>query len=440
MNKKKLYIYGLTCGTLAIIPTIYNSYWALFLSSAAGLSAAGMATVMSIIGIADVISIIVVSFIIQKCNLKSGKFRFWVLFGGIIAAITRVFAFSTIGSGSVAYYAVLIVISSFMFNLAYCAYMGMIPIISDTQEGRMKAVSAQQQMVAVFAIIISLIGVSVIKTAGYAVLNIISAAFIIVSLIPMYIATRDIDVYKPAEKMSQAEIEAQPSTWDMIRLIVNVPMIIYLLGSICKVVGSIGLTMLVSYYYTYAYGDMKLLTYYLTLSTVLQLIGASLAPFVNKLLKGNRNTFAFGLAFYSTCLIVAFFVGHSALLFTIMLSVGYMGWAVSHTADAAYYSYIGDYVEYKHGKNIQPFLMSLLSLAIKIGIAISSIVVGWGLVAIGFDANNVTEAAKTGIQHLTIILPVIVLAIGAIVTIFSPLSEKRITEIKNELHKRHNAA
>lgn len=440
MNKKKLYIYGLADGTLALIPTIYNSFWALFLSSAAGLSTAGTAAVMSIIGFADVISIILVSFIIQKCNLKSGKFRFWVLFGGVIAAITRVFAFSTIGYGSIGYYAILIVISSCMYNLAYSAYMGMIPIISDTQEGRMKAVSIQQQMVAIFAIIISLIGVTVINRAGYATLNIISAVFIIVSLIPMYITTKDVDVYKPVEKMSKAEIEAQPSTWDMIRLIANVPMFIYLIGSICKVVGSIGLVMLVSYYYTYAYGDMNLLTYYLTLSTVLQLIGASLAPFVNKLIKGNRNTFAFGLAIYSICLLVAFLVGHSAVLFTIMLSVGYMFWAVSHTADAAYYSYIGDYVEYKHGKNIQPLLMSLLSLAIKIGIAISSLVVGWGLVAIGFDSENVTESAKKGIQYLTVLLPMVVLAVGAIITMFSPLSEKRITQIKDELYKRHNAS
>ena len=47
-SKKFIYLYGLADGTLAMIPTIYNSYWSLFLTSAAGLSATGNATVLSI--------------------------------------------------------------------------------------------------------------------------------------------------------------------------------------------------------------------------------------------------------------------------------------------------------------------------------------------------------------------------------------------------------
>ncbi len=438
-SKKFIYLYGLSCGTLAMIPTIYNSFWSLFLTSAAGLTTSGMAIVMSIIGVADIISILLVSFIVQKCNLKFGKFRFWVLLGGLAAAVTRVLAFSTFLQGSIAYFAIMIVISSSMFNLAYCAYMGMIPIISSSQEGRMLTVTAQQQSVAVFAIIVSLVGVTISQNVSYVALNGIAAVAIFASVIPMYIATKKVDVYKPAEKMTAAEKAAQPSTWDMIRLTFNIPMLVYLLGSVCKVVGSIGLVMLVSYYYTYAYGDMSMLTYYLTLSTVLQLIGATLAPFVNKLVKGNRNTFAAGLFIYAAFLGVALIVGGSAILFTIALSVGYMGWAVSHTADAAYYSYIGDYVEYKHHKNIQPFLMSMLSLVIKIGIAVSSVVVGWGLVSIGFDANNVTESAKEGIKLLTVLLPMIVMAVGAVITLLSPLSDKRVREIKAELDKRHES-
>lgn len=438
-NKKFIYLYGLADGTLAMLPTIYNSYWSLFLTSAAGLSTSGMAVVMSIIAVADILSILLVSFVVQKCNLKFGKFRFWVLLGGLVAAATRVLAFSTFLQGSVAYFAIMIVISSSAFNLAYCAYMGMIPLIADSQEDRMRVVTAQQQCVAVFAIIVSLISVTVIQHIGYAALNAIAAVAIFASVIPMYIATRGVDVYKPRVEMSAAERAAQPSTWDMIRLTFNVPMLVYLLGSVCKIVGSISLAMLVSYYYTYAYGDMKMLTYYLTLSTLLQLAGASLAPAVNKLVKGNRNTFATGLFIYAAFLAATFLIGGNAILFTISISLGYLGWAVSHTADAAYYSYIGDYVEYKHGKNIQPFLMSLLSLVIKIGIAVSSVVVGWGLVAVGFDANNVTDSAKTGIMNLTVLLPMGIMLLGGIITLFSPLTTKRVQEIRNCLDARHSA-
>ena len=326
-----------------------------------------------------------------------------------------------------------------MYNLAYSAYMGMLPLIADSQEDRMAAVTAQQQCVAVFSIIVSIVSVTVIENLSYAFLNGIAAVAIFATVIPMYKATKDVDVCKPVEKMSAEEKAAQPSTWDLLRLTINVPMVMYLLGAICKIVGSIGLSMLVSYYYTYAYGDMSMLTVYLTLSTVLQLVGASLAPMVNKLVKGNRNTFAAGLFIYAAFLGLGYFLGGSAMLFTICLSAGYMGWAITHTAEAAYYSYIGDYVEYKHGKNIQAFLMSLLSLVIKIGVAASSMVVGWGLVAVGFDANNVTEAAKTGIMNLTVLLPLAINLLGGVVTLLCPLSDKRVREIKAALAERHQA-
>ena len=152
-SKKFIYLYGLADGTLAMIPTIYNSYWSLFLTSAAGLSATGNATVLSIIGIADVRSILLVSFLVQKCNLKFGKFRFWVLLGGIGAAVTRVLAFTPLMLGSVAYFAIMAVISSSLYNLAYCAYMGMVPLIADSQEDRMTTVTAQQQCVAITSIV-----------------------------------------------------------------------------------------------------------------------------------------------------------------------------------------------------------------------------------------------------------------------------------------------
>lgn len=435
-SNKFIYLYGSADGALAMLPTIYNTFWSLFLTSTAGLSTSEMATVMSIVGIADIISILLVSFIVQKCNLKFGKFRFWVLLGGLGAAITRVLSFSVILPGSVAFFATTMVISSSLFNLGFAAYMGMIPLISSTQEGRMKAVTAQQQCVAVTSIIVSLISVQVIDIVGYAALNAVAGIAIFATVIPMYIATKNIDVYKPEEKMTEAEKAAQPSIWDMVRLTINVPMIVYLLGAVCKIVGSIGLAMLVSYYYVYAFGDMTYLTYYMTLSTVLQFIGASLAPYVNKLVKGSRNTFAAGLFIYAAALGVAFIFGGNAILFTVMLSIGYMGWAITHTADAAYYSYIGDYVEYKHGKNIQPFLMSMLSLVIKIGVALSSIVVGWGLVAVGFDAENVTESAITGLMYLVVLLPLGLNALGGVITLLSPLSDKRVREIRAELDRR----
>jgi GPH family glycoside/pentoside/hexuronide:cation symporter len=234
--------------------------------------------------------------------------------------------------------------------------------------------------------------------------------------------------------MSDFEANAKKvSLWDMIKNLFNWPMLCYLLSSVCKTAGSMIITFTASFYYTYVIGGLGALAFYMTISNILMFVGAFITPYVKKILKSSKNAAAFGHALYAVCLLLAILIGKNYIVFTILMSVGYMGWAIIHTCDTANYSFIGDYVEWKHGKDVRAFLMSMMGIFIKIGVAIASSVYAWGLVAAGFDANNVTEAAKVGITRIITVVPMCFFIVGAVVMLLYPLTEAKVDKLKAEI-------
>ena len=182
-----------------------------------------------------------------------------------------------------------------------------------------------------------------------------------------------------------------------------------------------------------------MLTVYMSCSTFLMIGGSFIAPYVSKLCKGSRNTFAFGVAIYGACLGIAYFSGANAVMFTIFLCVGYIGYSIAHAAEAALYSCVVDYTQWKHNRDLKPFMMTLFSLTPKIGTTVGSLVFGFGLVAIGFDQTNVTPAAAEGIRMLLSGLLAILAALSVVLMALCPLSDAKVKEMNAELQARKAA-
>jgi Na+/melibiose symporter-like transporter len=68
--------------------------------------------------------------------------------------------------------------------------------------------------------------------------------------------------------------------------------------------------------------------------------------------------------------------------------------------------------------------------------AVATFVFSWSLVAVGFDANAVTEAAKVGITRIITIVPMCFFIVGAITMYIYPLTEKKVDKMKEEIAAR----
>ena len=222
----------------------------------------------------------------------------------------------------------------------------------------------------------------------------------------------------------------------MIKFTISKPFLLYLAGAACKGSTYFIITGLSTYYYTYVIGDKSMLTVFLSLSTFLMIGASFITPYLNKITKNLRYTYITGLVIYATCLGAAFFIGKSAMSFTVLMCLGYIGYAFSHSCEVALYSMVIDYAQWKNNKDLKPFMMSLFSLTPKIGTTVGSAILGFGLVAIGFSAENITASAINGIRILISGLPALMILVGVVCILLFPLTDDKVRQMQAEIKER----
>lgn len=459
MNQKNTYSvlafrYGITNGFSTLLTIIATTYWSIFLTGAVGLETAAMAVIMSASSFVDLISIPICGIILQKTRIKGGKygiFRPWLLIGGVLAALFRWLSFTDLGLtgiGSAIWFGGTYILAYVAFNMAFSAFSGILPLMAKTPGERVAFASARTTCNSIGKFIFSLTSVTLISVfgqgndaRGYCALAGLIAVVVIFGFAQLYVASKNYDIVDTTLSSGNGKKdEYSVSIWEMIKFTISKPFLLFLLGSVCK--GSIFfiITGLAPYFYSYVVGDKSMLTWYMSASTFLMIGGSFLTPYANKLFRSTRNTFAAGIAIYGLCLILAYFLGTTAVNFTVFLSIGYVGYAIAHASEIALYSAVVDYTQWKHDRNLKPFMMTLFSLTPKIGTVVGTAVMGFGLVAIGFDQANVTAQAADGIRILLSGLPAALAVLSVLAMSLFPLTDKRIQEMQDDLAQRKAAS
>ncbi|QSX07660.1 MFS transporter [Alkalibacter rhizosphaerae] len=460
MEKKSIYSlksirYGVTNGFSTLLTTVASTFWAIFLTSAVGLETAVMATVLTIGSLADLISIPIVGVVMQKTKFKKGgKYRPWLVIGGVGAALLRWLSFTDIGltgMGRAIWFAGTYILTYLLFNFAYTAFTGLLPLMAKDPRERVAFSSARVMLNSVGKFLFSLTSVALISafsgggegsSFGYSMFALLIAVLVSFGFIQLFFASKEYDVIESIsdeKRIGKMKDQYDATIWEMLKSSITKPYLLYLISAVAKACIFFSIMGLAAYYYNYVVGDMSKLTLFLSLSTFLMIIGSFITPFVNKVLKGGRNTYIFGVSIFGICLALAYFLGNTAMSFTVLLALGYFGYSFAHASEVAIFTMIADYNEWKSGKNVKPFMMSLFSLTPKIATTVGAAIVGFGLVGIGFDAENVTADAISGIRILISLLPAVFAAISAIALVFFPLTDQKVTQLQNEMEEKKQA-
>ena len=96
------------------------------------------------------------------------------------------------------------------------------------------------------------------------------------------------------------------------------------------------------------------------------------------------------------------------------------------------------YGEWKTGKNIQAFIMSLLMLPVKFGLLIRYGIMNVGLIIIGYVANvTPTPEVVNGISSIMIYAPAIMSALAGIIFYLGyRIDEKDVVRMQDEIAAR----
>jgi GPH family glycoside/pentoside/hexuronide:cation symporter len=443
--------YGITNGFSTLLTMVASTYFAFYLSSVVKIETATMATIITVSSLVDLISVPVVAVLLQKMKFKKGgKLRPWLLIGGVGAALLRWLNFTNIGltgASQAIWFAGTYILSYFFFNLAYSAFTGILPLMAKTPSDRVAFASTRIVFNSVGKFLFSLSSIAVINAfggrtsaTGYSVLALVIAVLVAFGFWQLFMGTKEYDVIETIEvKGGKTKDQYDASIWEMIKCTITKPFVLYLVGASCKGTTYFIITGLTAYYYSFVVNDMNMMALYMTLSTFLMIVGAALTPYASKFFKGSRNAFALGLLVYGLVMGTAYFLGKTALPFTIIMSTAFLFYSVGHSAEAAVYSFVVDYTQWKSGKDLKPFMMSLFSLVPKIGTTIGAAILGYGLVAVDFNSKLKvqTPGAIEGIRGLLSALPAILAVVGALAIFLCPLTEQKIAEMHAEFTKRN---
>ena len=185
------------------------------------------------------------------------------------------------------------------------------------------------------------------------------------------------------------------------------------------------------------FGSLDFFSAFILAISVASLIGTVIAAWIGIKI-GKRNA-------YWISLILGAFVFFSASLievnpwsFTIIFSVGCMLCMFGQAMATALFADTVVYGEWKTGKNIQAFIMSLLMLPVKFGLLIRSGIMAVGLIIIGFVANATpTPEVVNGISSIMIYAPAVTSALAGIIFYLGyRIDEKDVLRMQDEISAR----
>ena len=118
----------------------------------------------------------------------------------------------------------------------------------------------------------------------------------------------------------------------------------------------------------------------------------------------------------------------------------YFGMSLATCSAPIMFAESADYFEHKTGLKAHGFIMSLFVFPVQIGIALSGGIVNWLLAAMGYTAGvALTAGQAVSMQNLILLLPGLMFVAAFILTLFYPLSDTHVEQIREDLDAKQTA-
>lgn len=441
LSKKIINLYGLPSFGFQLFVNMEVFYFAAFLTDFAKIPAALAGTVLMITSIFDIIWVPTAGVILEKSNMKWGKYRSWLLVGPPFAALFFILQFAKIGSTSMNAITITIgfVVSHLIWNIFYAGHIAMNNSMTTVREERISMASNRGMFNALGAIVFSLIGLKMITSfgtnnpaMGYTLTVVVSGIAMILCFWTLFTLTKDYahsggtstEASKGKDKMSIGEMLNQ--------IIVNPPLIGLMLAELGRYLGRFIIFGLAFYYFKYVVENLAVISIFFTGLNVVCFFGALITnPLAKKF--GERNTYILSLSLFIAGLVAVWAIPMNYMTFMIVMFIAYLGYGMPDALGVAMYSATVDYGEWKTGKNARGFIMSLISFPIKTAIFVRSIIITTVLVSAGYVADMApTPELIQGIKNGIALVPALFIGVGLIIIVLlykiTPEKQKQMQE------------
>ena len=376
---------GMALGTS--VPMYFLMY---FLTDFAGIAPAVAATILLISRVADFSFALIVGPIVQKSNMRWGKYRSWILISVFLVQIGVFMMFINpdipLGAKAIIVCIGYILQNAPMNSLITAQYGLMANITGTSMENRIAISAKVIQGMRVATIVVSAVTLPFINYVmahganGYLVVSMIYGGMMLLTSLVMFVKTKEYDIYdnnlKNAANVSLGQMYGQTlrNSQIWVVLVAN-----SLSTTAVLLVASLGI-----YYFQYSIGNVNMQPISATIMAIVACVAAfAMAPAAKKI--GKRNSAITSALFGAVCMALVGLFAHENVWFYIVVSavlgfgaalVGVVG--VNLFLDAA------EYQLYKTGKDSRTFVMSLYNIPMKVGLAVSTPIAAFMLTHSGY--------------------------------------------------------
>ena len=449
---------------------IFSYYLPFFYSNIFGLSLAHAGTLVLVTKLYDAVSDPVMGLIADRTNTRWGKYRPYLLWIAIPFAIAGVLAFFTPQTDNYTFKHVYAYVTYILMMTVYTAinvpYGAMLGVMTD--DSREKSVFSSFRMF--FAFIGSFIAMGSFEpllklrqsivgtlpaewtladstpadwTIAVSVIGIVCAVLFILSFVMTRERVTEAEMAKEPVRENSDETAKTSVAEDLKALVANGPWWMLLGGGIAILLFNCVRGGAAAYYFADVLGTNAIFTLalFLTVGEISQLVGVVVTVPVSEKI-GKKATFLLVLVAVTVLsIIVAFLPETPAGMWALLVSQILICIAIGINSPLLWsmFADVADYSELKNGRASTGLIFSSSSMAQKFGAAFGSAIVLWVLMAFGYDnakgAVQTPEALAT-IKALISWIPAIGSAAGIAIMLGYPLTDKKMSEIHQELSKK----
>lgn len=449
---------------------IFSYYLPFFYSNIFGLSLAHAGTLVLVTKLYDAVSDPVMGLIADRTNTRWGKYRPYLLWIAIPFAVAGVLAFFTPQTDNYTFKHVYAYVTYILMMTVYTAinvpYGAMLGVMTD--DSREKSVFSSFRMF--FAFIGSFIAMGSFEpllklrqsivgtlpaewtladstpadwTIAVSVIGIVCAVLFILSFVMTRERVTEAEMAKEPVKDNSDETAKTSVAEDLKALVANGPWWMLLGGGIAILLFNCVRGGAAAYYFADVLGTNAIFTLalFLTVGEISQLVGVVVTVPVSEKI-GKKATFLLVLVAVTVLsIIVAFLPETPAGMWALLVSQILICIAIGINSPLLWsmFADVADYSELKNGRASTGLIFSSSSMAQKFGAAFGSAIVLWVLMAFGYDnakgAVQTPEALAT-IKALISWIPAIGSAAGIAIMLGYPLTDKKMSEIHQELSKK----
>lgn len=426
----------------------FNFYWAnisafllVFYTDVFGISAAAAGTMMLVTKIVDAFTDPIMGAIADRTKTKFGKFRPYLLYGGLPMAAAGVLTYTTpdLNEGGKLIWAYgTYTIMMVMYTVLSIPYSALSGVITANSQDRTTLISFR--FIAAFSgtILVNYFTLDMVdwlgagnETLGWqltmGVYGIVAAVLFAV----VFFTTRE-RILPPAKQETNA-------LDDIKDLLDNKPwMVLFTLALIIMI--TITMRSGASIYYIKYYANRPdLIKYFLTAYGIALAVGAAITPMLTRFVD-KKKLMVILMSVTGILSILFYFIPPDSLwlMFAVHILIGL---ALGPKSPLAFsmYADTADYTEWKTGRRATGMTFSAATFSQKLGGALASFMIGSVLAGMGYVANEAqSDASQLGIVLVISVIPGVIALLAAYVMKFYTLDNELLEKVQRELLTRKN--